>query len=187
LLQSLQTVALSATGGEEDLFRSFLRQAASADLQQVVATLAVEFAALFLNASQRSVHPFESVYTSAERLMLQQSRDEVLAEYRRAGLERSADFKEPEDHVALELEFMAFLCRRAAAVMQEQEETACLAFLERQKAFLEGHLLVWLPAFCSDLEKASESDFYRGIARLTREFIQSEREAIMSLIEHVRE
>ena len=167
------------------LFRAFLRKAAAADLQEMETALAAEYAALFLNAGKRSVHPFESVYTSAGRLVMQKARDEVLAAYRQAGLAQSEEFKEPEDHIALELEFMADLCRKLSRALAEGDRLACLAFLARQREFLDTHLLIWVPAFCNDLGKASSSDFYRGIATLTAEFIQSEREAIPALIEEL--
>ena len=37
---------------------------------------------------------------------MQKERDEVLILYKSAGLELSKNFREPEDHVAIELQFM---------------------------------------------------------------------------------
>ena len=61
-----------------------------------------------------AAYPFESVYTSENRLRMQDARDEVLAIYRSEGLNRSIDWHDDEDHVALELEFMQFLCDQLA-------------------------------------------------------------------------
>ena len=41
--------------------------------------------------------------------MMQEARDEVLAVYRSEGLDKLPSWKESEDHIALELEFMAVL------------------------------------------------------------------------------
>lgn len=118
---------------------------------------------------------------------MQQERDEVLKEYRQAGLVRSKDFKEPEDHIAIELEFMAYLCRKASESFQTEDMAISLEYLRKQKDFLEKHLLVWVPSFCKDLEQAAESGFYKGIAQLTAEFINAEQETIAALIDEFQE
>jgi TorA maturation chaperone TorD len=58
-----------------------------------------------------------------------------------------------------------------------------LEYLTKQKDFLEKHLLAWVPSFCKDLEQAAESGFYKGIAQLTAEFINSEQETIAALMD----
>ena len=50
-----------------------------------------------------AAYPFESVYSSEKRLLMQSARDEVLALYRAAGLSKQESWKEGEDHIALEL------------------------------------------------------------------------------------
>ncbi|HSJ54178.1 MAG TPA: molecular chaperone TorD family protein, partial [Anaerolineae bacterium] len=151
------------------LLRHYVRGIAQADLDNVETELGAEYAALFLNASPKPVHPFESVYTSSDRLLMQQARDEVLAEYRQEGLARIGDFKEPEDHIAIELEFMAHLCQKTAEALGAGDTGAAAGYLQKQQRFLEKHLLVWVPAFCRDLAARATSDFYRGIGRLTEE------------------
>jgi TorA maturation chaperone TorD len=59
--------------------------------------------------------------------------------------------------------------------------------LEGYKEFLEQHLLVWCPELCSDMAAASTSAFYRGIALITREFLQSEPGTITELIEQLQD
>ena len=53
-----------------------------------------------------AAYPFESVYSSEKRLLMQSARDEVLALYRAAGLSKQESWKEGEDHIALELEYL---------------------------------------------------------------------------------
>lgn len=143
--------------------------------------LAAEYAGPFLNVGKRPACPYESVYTSPERLLMQEARDEVLAVYREEGLSRSEALKEPEDHIAIEFEFMAHLCQKAVAAFEQGDRAACLASLEKQRSFLEQHLLVWVPDFCRDVEGAATTDFYRGVAQLTAEFLVEEREALGEL------
>jgi putative dimethyl sulfoxide reductase chaperone len=164
------------------VLNAYLRGIDQANLKKVASDLAAEFAALFLNASGQSVYPFESVYTSAERLLMQEARDQVVFEYRRAGLERIQEFKEPEDHIAIELEFMAYLCNKTLEALKAQNSTAARESLEWQQKFLDQHLNRWIPRFCEDLAKVAQSGFYKGIALLTNELLETEPENIAALI-----
>ncbi len=175
-----------ASRTELGVFGEFLGNLKGSDLERAAADLAAEYAGLFLNAGDHSVFPYESVYTSPERLLMQKARDDVLRDYIQQGLGKSVSYNEPEDHLATELEFMSFLCEKTVKALQIDDGEQGIACLQKQVEFLEQHLLVWCPGFCSDMMAASTSDFYRGIALLTRNFLQSERETIPALIEQVQ-
>ena len=185
-LGALVANAISAqvddAGEGNRIFNAFLRNLQAVDLEKERLDLASEYAALFLNASRHPVFPFESVYTSAEGLVMQRARDEVLHEYHRAGLARAEIFKEPEDHIAIEFEFMAFLCRQSLQALESKDQSAALESLRWQKDFCDKHLLVWIPRFCQDLAKTTRSDFYKGIALITAEYLETERETLPALI-----
>ena len=174
----------SRTGLE--VFGEFISKLKGSDLEKAAADLAAEYADLFLNAGDHSVFPYESAYTSPERLLMQKARDDVLRGYTQQGLGRSVNHNEPEDHLATELEFMSFLCEKTVKALQADDVEQGIACLQKQMEFLEQHLLAWCPGFCSDMMAASTSDFYRGIALLTRNFLQSELETIPELIEQVQ-
>ena len=186
ILKTLGTATATPEDSEASegnrVLNRYLRGLDRADLKKVASDLAAEFAGLFLNASRQSVHPFESVYTSEERLLMQRARDEVLNEYRRAGLERIQEFREPEDHIALEFEFMSNLCNKTLDSLQAHDRTAARESLEWQKRFFDEHLNVWIPRFCKDLARLAQSDFYRGTALLTAELLETERETIPALL-----
>jgi len=95
--------------------------------------LAVDYARVFLGAGVFEgvvASPYESVYTSKERLIMQEARDQVLAVYNSKELQCAEPLEIPEDHIALELEFLAHLCReilnagedrvRVSALLMEQ-------------------------------------------------------------------
>ncbi len=183
-----------ASGAEEEpeseghrTLRDYARRIRGADLQQVATDLGAEYVALLLSASANPVFPYESVYTSPEQLLMQEARDRVLAEYRQEGLARVQEFKLPGDHVAIELEFMAYLCQKTAGALEAGNVEAAQASLEKQEQFLDQHLLVWVPQFCRDLARAAWSDFYRGIARITEEHLAQDGETIAELVEALQE
>jgi TorA maturation chaperone TorD len=187
-----ELVESNALDGQEsvagtEVFGEFIGKLKGADLEEAATHLAAEFANLFLNAGNRPVFPYESVYTSPEGLLMQEARDEVLREYNRQGLAGSNKSNEPEDHLAIELEFMFLLGQKTIEALQADDKEQGIAFLLKQKEFLEKHLLAWCPRFCKDLARFSESDFYRGIALLTDSFLDSEPETLTWLIEQVRD
>jgi len=181
-----EALVRQATVAGMEVFGEFLRKLKGSDFESAAAALSAEYANLFLNAGNNPVFPYESVYTSPEKLLMQKARDEVLREYRQQGLDRSEKSNEPEDHLAIELEFMSFLCQKTIKALQIENREQGIAYLQKQKEFLEQHLLVWCPGFCDDLAQASESDFYRGIAFLTKIFLNSELETLSALIEQVQ-
>ena len=179
-------LAGEANGAGTDVFGEFIRKLKGSNLERAAANLAAEYASLFLNAGDHSVFPYESVYTSPEGLLMQKARDDVLREYTQQGLGKSENHHWPEDHLAIELEFMFFLCEKTVNALRIDDLEQGMACLQKQKEFLEQHLLVWCPRFCSDMVGASASDFYRGIALLTHDFLQSDLETIPGLFEQVQ-
>lgn len=189
LLQSLVTAANAdpepVSQGAHDL-NAYLRGLRGQDLRALADELATEYAGLFLNAGKRPVYPFESVYTSPERLLMQQAYEQVTREYQQAGLERARDFNEPNDHIALEFEFMAYLGRHSLDALQAGDQATGFTFLEKQNEFFHRHLLVWVPHFAQDLEHVAGSEFYKGIAQLTQAIIHAEQETLPELLAQVR-
>lgn len=163
------------------LIRTFLGQADT----NVLTTLAVDYARTFLGSGvsgYSAAYPYESVYTSPKRLMMQEARDELLALYRAAGLEKSGSWKESEDHLAAELEYLAILGTRIAESYETGDEDAAIAVLVQQKNFLEDHMIPWFPMMAADIEKFSRTDFYRGLGKLTSGFLESDMEFLEDVL-----
>ncbi|MFD0898173.1 anaerobic sulfite reductase subunit AsrA [Loigolactobacillus binensis] len=133
--------------------------------------LAVDYAKVFLAAGEpkgKAAFPYESVYTSKQKLIMQEAWEQVQAEYAAAGLAlvtEQTDIK--EDHIAVELKFMAHLVRTEASLAQQQ-------------IFLHRHLLNWVPQFCQDIARYSRTTFYPGVAKLTLGFLQMEAKLLVT-------
>ena len=100
-----------------------------------ITELAVDYVKTFIgntNELDGAAFPFESVYTSEKRLLMQEARDEVLAIYRAYGLDKSLTWKEGEDHIALELEFMKILSERTAKALRSGNESDAFTLLTTQ-------------------------------------------------------
>lgn len=155
------------------------------DLEQVELELASEYAGLFLGVWGSPPHPSESVYRSPDRLVMQEPRDEVLREYRGHLVDKIEDFKEPEDHIALELYFMAHLGEKATEAMEKGNIEEARELTEDQKRFLEEHLLKWIRPFTDDIQKGGRRPFYKGIALVTQGFITQDKDAVENILQEL--
>jgi putative dimethyl sulfoxide reductase chaperone len=147
--------------------------------------LAVDYAKVFLGVGiyeSEAAYPYESVYTSKEHLIMQESRDQVLAIYRTQGLDRAESLEIPEDHIALELEFMAHLCKIAIDAIAAEKWAEVATSLKEQKNFLTQHLGNWTPEFCQDILKYATTDFYKAVSKITNGFLHMDQAIITNLL-----
>ncbi len=179
LLDELHGMRFPASTGNADVDEGYLRLAKylSNTWENSLTDLAVDYTRVFIGHgidAFSAAYPFESVYTSEKRLLMQEARDEVLAIYRSAGLDKQDTWKEGEDHIALELEFEQIMATRTVEALRKGDEDEAVALLTTQKNFLEDHLAAWAPMMTSDMKRFAQTDFYRGLAYLTDGFLQTD-------------
>jgi len=143
--------------------------------------LAADYARLFLSINKIPPHPSESVYR--EGTMMQYSRDEVLRAYWSFGVDKTKNFTEPEDHIAVELSFLAYLCEKAHEALEKGDKKEAKRYMQGQKDFLENHLVKWLPRLVKDIRGTARTPFYKSIAVLTQEFVETDLSLAKELIE----
>jgi TorA maturation chaperone TorD len=71
-----------------------------------------------------------------------------------------------EDHVAVELEFLAYLCDREASLWSAAAAKSARELRSHQRAFVDDHLGRWLPEFCRRLRECAAQSFYGHMAEL---------------------
>ncbi|MFD1670804.1 anaerobic sulfite reductase subunit AsrA [Agrilactobacillus yilanensis] len=142
-------------------------------LAEMADDLASDYAKTFLGAGEtkgNAAFPYESVYTSDEKLVLQAAWENVTKIYRANGLVMATEMADiKEDHIAMELKFMAHLCDVA-----EPD-------LAQQTTFLNEHLLNWTPQFLEDVQTYSRTNFYQGVALLTAGFLAEDAKILATL------
>ena len=153
-----------------------------ADFDKVRVGLAVEYAGLFLGA-WRLPHPSESVYVTEGQLLMQKPRDQVLKVYRDMGVDKVDQFTQPEDHIALELQFMAHLCDSTSLALKEGRLSDATKYLDVQKGFLDEHLIKWVPKLAADIIKSARAEFYKAIAKITEGYVEIDKEVVAELAE----
>ena len=127
-----------------------------------------DFNRLFVGPGDTLAPPWESVHRSKTGLTFQESTLEVRAVYDRFDLEAPAMHREPDDHIALELAFLAHLSEEAADASRHRDVERWKRCGEAQADFLRDHLLEWVPAWLTLVQTQAKTDFYRGVVSLTR-------------------
>ena len=171
LLTALKSMSFPAADGllgeGYDMLKHYLANCDEGTLDE----LAVDYATVFLaadSADGAAAIPCESVYTSPKKIFMQEAWEDVCHIYQERGLAKGSAFKDlMEDHVALELEFMATLVESRAP--------------ELEKSFLEEHLLNWMGGFTADIDKYARANFYKAVGRITLGFLQMEQQLLAAL------
>ncbi len=147
--------------------------------------LAVTFDRVFFGMgplTARHAFPYESVYTSDRGIMMQEAYVQVVHAYREQRLAKDPSFTEPEDHIAVELAFMATLADRTAAFLMQGAEEAAEETVRQQLGFVREHLLNWADRFCADLRTAADDAFYVNLADFALAFLRADEAALAEML-----
>ncbi|MDP6883503.1 MAG: molecular chaperone TorD family protein, partial [Rhodospirillales bacterium] len=171
VLQALYSYPLSRdkVGPLVDLrFDSEAMETAFASLRKVLARvtdwdafivgLNVEYTRLFEGPGFLPAPPYASYYLNGERLM---GPETVAARrtYLKEGVAARQRGQTPDDHIALELAFMAHLSDKIAEALDKGDDERCRDLRDVQKHFLRDHLLPWVPVFCLKVAAATPHEF----------------------------
>lgn len=120
--------------------------------------LAAEYERLFVGPAAIPCPPYEAVWRKdrpkqEQGTIMGQSTTEVIRVYRDLGLRLRTDQVELADHVAIELEALAF-------ALESRAELAPGLF---------DRLRLWIPDFCASVIDNSKIEFYRELARITEQ------------------
>ena len=175
----------SSNGGNVDEGYRLIATYLSGMWENTLTELAADYMRVFFGHGYNghaAAYPFESVYTSEKRLLMQGSRDEVLALYRAAGLEKQESWKEGEDHIALELEYMQVLADRTVRTLAQGGQDEAVSLAKSQLNFLDDHLLGWAPMMTAEVKRFAKTDFYRGLAYLTEGYLETDKALLSDLL-----
>ncbi len=134
--------------------------------------LALEYRRLFVGPAKKAAAPWGSVYTDKDQVVFGMSTLSLRDWLRANGIEvRQEGGEEPEDHIGTMLELMAWIAGNRPEVLAE---------------YLQDHLLTWAPHFLTLMQSATTSDFFDGLAALTRESLLGIQDALGLEVEEPR-
>lgn len=155
--------------GDPECTRGVALLAESATANEDPARIARDYNRLFFGPEKMKAPPYESVHRSTEGLVFAAETMEVRAAYAEFGLAAPRLNKEPDDHLGLELDFVARLCLAALDALDaldDADDAALTSLLGGICRFLEEHLLVWAPTCLMQAANCSTTFFYQGVAAL---------------------
>lgn len=136
--------------------------------------LAADFADIYLTYKLRA-SPCESVWLDEDGLTLQAPMFTIRQWYRRHGLAAENWRVRSDDHLVLQLQFVAHLLDAA--------EDEVLAEAAR---FLDAHLLLWIGDFAGLVVTRCATPFYAALAALTAAYLEELRDLLAAVLREPR-
>lgn len=146
----------------------------------LASALIPEYTRLFIGP--QPIPLYESVYRSPSGLLNQEETLAVRKFYQEAGLLVHPASSIPEDHIGTELEFIFFLCQRAAQAQEKKEQEFWAGI---QYRFFRDHIRHWINLFCDRLFQETTAPYYQAISLITKGFVDWDYQEIVSRFGHV--
>ncbi|WP_324653588.1 TorD/DmsD family molecular chaperone [Georgenia sp. H159] len=131
------------------------------------ATIRADHARLYGHTAVARVAPYESVHRGKERLLFDEHTLQVRDTYRSLSLQAPRLNREPDDHLGLELDFLAQSCARALDALEQGSEPDAARYVRLGADFLRDHLLPWAPDMLERAVAAAGTRFMAGLAHLS--------------------
>ena len=144
--------------------------AASADAEG----LSGEYARVFVGPAALSAPPWESVYRDHRRMLMTPVTLSVREAFRAQGFIPQRYRHVPDDHVALELDFLAALAGEVLEACKAGDMEACERQVESGTRFASEHLGAWVSDFANDLRKKADAPFYAAAGDMLGAFVEAD-------------
>lgn len=187
---SIDVAAAEASIARLGFLSQALRQAPTSDMlaaltgqkadEHAIEEARIDFQRLLEGPEKPLCPPWESAWMSEDDLLFQSETLAVRAAYHRQGLELKGSSREPEDHIAFELAFCAFLVSRLA---EEQDEDALAQLESELRSFCQEHLGLWGAPWARSLADKAQAPYWREVGAL----LEDEVYALMTLAEEMGE
>jgi len=150
--------------------------------EQILGELAVEYTSLFLGPGGH-ISPHESVYSDNDSTLWGEETVAVKSYIEATGLEYKDSYTGLPDHISVELEYMGEIARHEVEAWESGDREKVENSLAFADEFMSKHIATWVPKFCTKVADSASLPFYRELAKLTGEFVESERQDIKARIE----
>ncbi|MEF9958456.1 MAG: molecular chaperone TorD family protein [Niameybacter sp.] len=139
-----------------------------------------EYTKLLIGPGKLVAYPWASMYLGREKMLFLESTVAVRKAYQQYGFVPQAYLQVADDHLAIELHFMAKMSARAQEAFAQGDLETLKFTLEGQKTFIKEHLLTWIPQYAKDMEQAPTDFVYPQFAKGLEAFIRVDLELLES-------
>lgn len=150
--------------------------------------LAVDYTASFGSVSSwqgRYAAPYESVHTSDEGLMYQESYHEVYQFFKQQHVERGEGYDYPHDHLSFLCTFEGILSQRVIDALEQGDVEEALYQIALAGEFLQQHILSWYETLADLALKIIKTRFYRGIVSISKGFFRFDERLLTDIAEEL--
>lgn len=137
-----------------------------------LATLESAYLFLFGHTAHPKVPPYETEYGEETLFQQPQELGDLAGFYGAFGLKMNAF--ERVDHISCECEFLAFLARKEAYALEQDDEAMLQETRKAQRLFIQAHFGRFVPAFAKLLRRENPDGFYAALGNLCRDFARWE-------------
>jgi TorA maturation chaperone TorD len=135
-------------------------------------SLIKDYTKLFVGPYGILAPPYGSLYLEDSDRVMGSSTLDAIRCYKEEGLD--VCLKEAPDHIAIELEYMYFLIFKELEATKNNDFESVSQYQEKQRTFLNNHLGAWIPDFTDKIEANAQTEFYKIIARITKNLIEKD-------------
>lgn len=143
------------------------RMQSALNVEMSAAAVACRVAAAFTQlfdgvGGAKTVSLYESAYVSVSGRLFQAATGDMEELLRQSDVSTDDAFREPSDHLSIELALLAWSIRHDAD-------------RQAQAALLDDHLLVWVAAFADRCREYDRTGFYAGASQVLTAFLSAQR------------
>lgn len=173
-----KVLAFNLTGEQIDegsaLLMKFIAQCKEGEKEQIVQDLKVDRTRLFHGLSEHGARPpYESLY-------LKLTPNKVIGDLNRVyaaeGMTVDSSFHQSSDYIGVEINFLQFLCEKELGALDDNDLEQRVLWSKKQAEFFNNHLGLWAGGLTEEMLKFAQTDFYRAIALMLRDFMSGEAE-----------
>ena len=131
----------------------------SADAKTLAEDVSIDYMNLLVGVGKPLAPPWGSVYLDKDRLLFSEDTLNVRQFYEHYGMELKKKYSEPDDHIGLELEFIAYLLKSGKA--------------DLARDFAEKYVIPWVSKWNDDVQKYARTDYYRALSKMAAAGVQA--------------
>ncbi|HPS93871.1 MAG TPA: molecular chaperone TorD family protein [Deltaproteobacteria bacterium] len=164
--ETLDALGVLGITGLEDCLGGLQKESTAANVDQAGLLLEIEkdYTWMCFASKPRLVYLFESVYNEGK--LFEESTFKIARLYYDAGLKVEENFRLPPDHIAVELEFMAFLSFKEMDCLKTGDGKIADYAVELQNKTLNEHLNNFALTVAENIGRNARSSFYQGVAKV---------------------
>lgn len=165
------------------LIKSYLEKNDPVNSRSDFEDLHWDYTRMFLGPFEIPVEPWESVYVRKDNLLFQKTTMDVRKLYQKYGYETAELNIGPDDHIGIELDFLYRLNRLCIDSCKSDRASREITYLvSEQLRFVKGHLAVFAPKMAAKMAAHSETDFYKGLAKLLEHYLEMDSIVLTELL-----